>query len=1002
MSAQRMSDLPPQRIFIASTAEDLVEHRRAVAEQIERYGGAPVRMETFGAKPGDSVDVCRRLAATANALVVLVAHRYGWIPSRAQGGDDEKSITWLEVNAALDATPPVPVFAYLVDEAYGWPPGMTDAGRLGQSGVDPQDVVRRVGLLSAFKVWLSESRPREVFRDPVHLASKVSTDLGTWLVEQATRQHAASSVHAKAAAQPAAAEMDAEMLRYRQHLEKLHRYIELAGFPSRVRVPIRLDDLYVPLRATPGASGGLFADADEAGRKLSEREVFDVPVTDAFAEAARRQRDGIVLLGDPGSGKTTLLRRLVLWLLERGPESLGLPAGMLPVFLPLRHLRDTTDGLHGFLQQQLAERQLLMDERFGERLFKRGNLLLLLDGLDEIADADKRAQAARWIDEALNQPGCRVVVTSRFAGYTDGARLSPRFLELHIRPLGAEQASEFVRNWYRIVETGIADPDDVAQRQARERAAERAAELITILEGPDFRARRVGELTRNPLLLTNMCLVHRDRGTLPRRRAQLYHECTTVLLDGWREAKKLQAPIDADNGRRVLQPVAAWLHGEKERTRATAGELEPILAPALQSVSWHGGGAGDFLRRIRDESGLLTGWDGERYGFLHLGFQEYLTAREIRRLAQETPSVLRDLARQHGESWWQEVALLLVALEDPSMFAPYVRELVQEPAFAEYPEALDMLLEDARETSEAPFLELLRVKPGEDRGLWARQRMALRALERLNSQAVEGLLADLARHPSKEIGDWVAQKRGLAAGATRVTDRGGVELVHVPAGRFTMGSPKKEKGRYDDEGPQHEVRLESFWIGRFAVTNEEYSRFLEANPDVPPPEYWENRSYNQARQPVVGVSWDRASRFAQWAGGRLPSEAEWEYAARAGTSAPYLTGGKIADLDRAAWYKGDSEGRLHPVGEKAPNAWGLYDALGNVWECCEDDWHETYKGAPDDGSAWIDERRGQFRVMRGGSFISEPRSLRAAYRFYNLPELRYHTIGFRVVCGSGG
>ena len=111
---------------------------------------------------------------------------------------------------------------------------------------------------------------------------------------------------------------------------------------------------------------------------------------------------------------------------------------------------------------------------------------------------------------------------------------------------------------------------------------------------------------------------------------------------------------------------------------------------------------------------------------MHLGFQEYLAAREIRRLAFEDRSVLRKLARHHGESWWQEVALLLVALEGPSLFDPYLREVVEQSAFAETPAALDLLLEDAAEVSDAPFLELADRDPGTDERLWARQLLALR------------------------------------------------------------------------------------------------------------------------------------------------------------------------------------------------------------------------------------------------------------------------------------
>ena len=191
--------------------------------------------------------------------------------------------------------------------------------------------------------------------------------------------------------------------------------------------------------------------------------------------------------------------------------------------------------------------------------------------------------------------------------------------------------------------------------------------------------------------------------------------------------------------------------------------------------------------------------------------------------------------------------------------------------------------------------------------------------------------------------------------------------------------------------------MPAFAIGRYAVTNEDYARFLAAHPDAKEPQYWGDRQYNQTRQPVVGVSWHDARRFAAWVGGRLPTEAEWEYAARADTTARYLVGSTRSDLDRVAWYHGNSGGTLHSVGQKEPNAWGLYDVLGNVYEWVEDDWHEDYEDASDDGSAWLDGPRGARRVLRGGSFDHSGRFVRAAYRDRYDPDFRSDYRGFRVV-----
>jgi formylglycine-generating enzyme required for sulfatase activity len=794
----------------------------------------------------------------------------------------------------------------------------------------------------------------------------------------------------------------ADIRTYRHKIASLHEYLPLAGFKTRVRALLRIEEIYVPLNAMLDlrpVGKACFSDARDAQQKVCQMgRSEEISIPDAFAQSTKLKRRGIVILGDPGAGKTTHLRRLLLWCLKGDPQKYGLPAGILPVFLPLRELKELDKGLDAFIQKRLDDPHLGIPPGFGRRLMARGNLLLLFDGLDEVVDAEDRGLVSKWIGKTLRaNPDCYFAVTCRFAGYTEQTRLDEHFLEMHMQPLSDEQAAAFVRNWYRLVQKSIMS--DAAQAEIE--AKKQADDLIARLKAPEFRARRVLELTRNPLLLTNICLVHLDGGgKLPDRRIRLYEECTDVLLERWRHAADVRTIVNAKSGRRVLQPVAYWLHQQKGRTRATAHELAPVMDPAIQAVGWPYGSAADFLEAVRNQSGLITGWDQQNYGFMHLGFQEYLAAGEVRRRSVEDPTILNELAARFGDSWWQEVILLLLAMSDPCLFTPFMRTVIRTPAFAEHSDLVATCLDDAAEVSPIPFVELLK-DTGARPELEKCKLAAIRILEHLAPEQLASLTPKLKDHDSEPIRRLMAEINRREAAGTIKSDHSGYELVRIPAGEFLMGSPDSEKDRDNDEGPQHLVRVPEFCIGRYPVTNEEYGRFLAENPKAQEPKYWAQREFNQPRQPVVGVSWEDAQLYARWAGLQLPSEAQWEYACRAGTKTRYYSGNTEKDLDRVGWYQENSDDKLHPVGEKEANGFGLYDMHGNVWEWVEDDWHKGYKGAPDDGRAWIDEPRGSYRVFRGGSWGDSARFCRSAARYGFEPGGRGYGFGFRLALLPG-
>ena len=224
----------------------------------------------------------------------------------------------------------------------------------------------------------------------------------------------------------------------------------------------------------------------------------------------------------------------------------------------------------------------------------------------------------------------------------------------------------------------------------------------------------------------------------------------------------------------------------------------------------------------------------------------------------------------------------------------------------------------------------------------------------------------------------------------------GMEFVLIPGGSFMMGAPEDEEGSDDDERPQHKVTLKPFYMQVTPMTQTQWETVMGKNPS----------KFKGYDRPVERVSWDMAKDFFEKLnqlhpgnGFRLPSEAEWEYACRAGTTTCYYSGDSEADLNRVGWFNRNSKNKTHHVCELEANTWGLYDMHGNVGEWCEDKWHDDYKGAPDDGSAWV-AGSSNYRVLRGGSWYDVPWSCRSANRYWSFPDYRSDSIGFRLVSAS--
>ncbi|NEP85776.1 MAG: formylglycine-generating enzyme family protein [Okeania sp. SIO2C2] len=234
-----------------------------------------------------------------------------------------------------------------------------------------------------------------------------------------------------------------------------------------------------------------------------------------------------------------------------------------------------------------------------------------------------------------------------------------------------------------------------------------------------------------------------------------------------------------------------------------------------------------------------------------------------------------------------------------------------------------------------------------------------------------------------------------------------LEMVAIPGGTFTMGSPENEEGRNYWESPQHKVTLQPFYMSKYPITQNQYQAIMGKNPS----------DFQGGNRLVESVSWYDATEFCQKLSQKtgknykLPSESRWEYACRAGTTTPFYFGetitSELTNYNGKYIYGKASKGKYREettdVGSFPPNTFGLYDMHSNVWEWCADDWHQNYEGAPTDGSAWLEnDGKEHYPVLRGGSWNYNPNFCRSAIRYFNIRrDIHINLFGFRVVCDAG-
>jgi formylglycine-generating enzyme required for sulfatase activity len=795
-------------------------------------------------------------------------------------------------------------------------------------------------------------------------------------------------------------------------------------FPGAQQAP--LEQVYVELRAVERSPGTFAAPGCEDPGKRG--------LHDGRGRTLREFLDGgfhrrWTLQGDPGSGKTTLLLQVGLTLarearsaLEQGARPEEIEA--MPVLVPLREwqlqgpreLFAFVAEFHGLSAEAIAA----LRERS-----KAGAAVWLLDGLDEVDPEEIPAMVGRISRFARrgNLRRSRIVVTSRRFGY----QRPEGFAELEILPLEPKGQRDLLRH-YQVPE-----------------------ERIGPLLAAAGRSRSLSEMARNPFFLTLIALLDATRPTgdpplLPSRRARFLREEEEQLLAGKPRARGIRTPLPYRiEARPVLEDLALKLleSGAGPYRAARIAELlraDPAGAELLER--WPGQrGVDTFLSDVANHTGLLEPADRHRltWRFLHRSIQEHLAARA---LARAEPERRRDLVgRLRGSEgrWAETFAYLAGESDDPDAL---LRELMKENA-----DLALRALGAADNVAPSLLRELLRLVDGGHE--WQKRReviesiperlghteAALCLLERIREATTHGADLFFISRMFREIGAR-ARESGDEATARLAAEMDARLFAHVPAppegflenvvlrgreqpywcsipeGRHVIGSPLGEEGRFDYEPLPRDITLGIYRMGAVPVTNALYEMFDRMHRSE---RAFRDRVRDAAElddHPVVNVTWFEAVTFCRWATGvlrsrgcleadeivRLPSEAEWEAACRAGSRHRFWNGDDEEHLDAVGWYRDNSPHISHPVGEKPGNPWGLHDVHGNVEEWCADAWTDPYGGGVNDPFCPSKDPSSRL-VVRGGSWFSDADGCRAAYRGVRRPVNRSRFLGFRVACG---
>lgn len=823
---------------------------------------------------------------------------------------------------------------------------------------------------------------------------------------------------------------------------------------SELYVSLRLHEPPPDALMGRGALRGFMRKVEQLfGARDAEHDPTPKPID--WTQALRHSR--LAVIGAPGSGKTTLLHYTAVRLAEvlaRDDHSqlvtLGLAAQNpaappVPLFLPLRELgsyvRESSSRewagagprlLLDCLANYYARFDLDLPDNFFRRLCKSGRALLLLDGLDEVASTDDRALVSSIVRAVVGRyHDCRYVVTSRVAAYHGDAQIGAGFRICTVADLDEDQQQRFIQNWSRSLHRLL---HHLQGEQLERRAQRYTDDLWTALQTNA----RVRELATNPLLLTVVTVIFYNNYVLPEDRAALYEECIEVLLRGGRVkadrpgqqrreyAGRPQLTMGLDPKREILSALAYRMHQRgEEGVLIQREELVQAIAQILEGRYPEPAAlARSFVDELPVHIGLLDEREPDRFRFSHLSFQEFLAARHIAEAPEERWD---ELLHHYQESWWREVILLCAGHLSQERCWRFLERLIQrgmrpEDRVIALGLASDALAELERFKGQGPLNASI-------------QADALRIVELRPADAAPAHARVTCGRVLARLGD---PRPGVCSLPPVMVEFQGGDYVLGLTNAEIKRLSKNEQNPFSATVNEHESSVAAFALARYPVTNGQWACFMDAGGYDPAQPWWDDvgrvwlqrddantaglepwqrRQYKQqpewwddarlgrqrSNHPVVGISWYEAMAFCCWltiylndgSVYTLPSELEWEYAARGATRRIYPWGNDHPDAERANYaktYTGTTAVGCFPQGATPE---GLYDMAGNVWEWTRSA-YRPYPYNPADGRESGSNPEEKFFTLRGGDWNVRSIILRASFRYLNKPNRDDRAFGFRL------